>query len=77
MQIEKEVTKSVQENVDKEIQKEVVPSKTGILKCTKKPAHQPRHFPEPPIIEEVETFSSPKEVSGSKGIKKICKPKLN
>lgn len=41
LHVQKDITKSVQENVEKETQKEVVPSKTGILKRTKKPAHRP------------------------------------
>ncbi|CAH1438286.1 unnamed protein product [Lactuca virosa] len=77
-QIEKEVTKPVQELATKDVQKEVVPSKIGVLKRTKKPTHRPRHSPERPIIEEVpvEPFSSPKEGSILK-IRKIRKPQLN
>ncbi|CAH1452899.1 unnamed protein product [Lactuca virosa] len=76
--IEKEVVQSVQEPVAKDVQKKVVPSKTGVLKRTKKPSHRPRHSPERPIDEElpVGSLSSPKEGSISK-IKKIRKPQLN
>lgn len=76
MQIE-EVIKSFQEHVAKDAQKEVVPSKTGILKRTKKPAHRPRHSPEPPIVEDGSNkpISSPKEDYILK-IKKIRKPSL-
>ncbi|CAH1422233.1 unnamed protein product [Lactuca virosa] len=79
MQVEKEVTKSVQDGVEKQVSKEVVPSKTCILKRTKEPAHRPRHSPKPPVIEEVhvEPFFSPKVGFISKGIKKIHKPQLN
>lgn len=37
------VTKPVQETLVQDTQKEVVPSKTGVLKKTKKPAQRPRH----------------------------------
>ncbi|CAH1418779.1 unnamed protein product [Lactuca virosa] len=75
-QVENEVTEAIHENAEKEVSKEVVPSKTSILKRTKKPAHRPRHSLERTIIEEVpvEPLSSPKEVSISKGIRKIHKP---
>lgn len=45
----------------KEVRKEVVPSKVGVFKKTKKPAHRPHHSPERRIIEEVvvEHVSSP------------------
>ncbi|CAH1425218.1 unnamed protein product [Lactuca virosa] len=59
------------ESVVKEVPKEVVPSKTSILKRTKKPAHRPRHSPERPLDHE-----SSKHVSSTKGIKKVPKPQL-
>lgn len=40
---EKEITNPVQESIVLYIQKEVMPSKYGVLKQTKKMAHRPRH----------------------------------
>lgn len=76
--IEQEVTKVIPEKVEKENSKAVIPSKSSVLKCTKKTALCPRCFPEPPMIEDVssEPLSSPKEDSISK-TRKIRKPQLN
>ncbi|CAH1413284.1 unnamed protein product [Lactuca virosa] len=52
--VEKEVSKPVEENVEKGVSKEVIPSKSGIFKRKKKPAHRPRHSPEKPSVPEVE-----------------------
>ncbi|CAH1448333.1 unnamed protein product [Lactuca virosa] len=81
--VEKVVSKPVKEPFHEPIvqdaQTEVVPSKTGVLKCTKKPAHRPRHSPYlRPIIEDVpmHNISSPKGSFASK-IQKIQKPQIN
>ncbi|CAH1436395.1 unnamed protein product [Lactuca virosa] len=70
--MEKEVTKPVQDLVVHETQKGVVPSKTRVLKRTKKPAYMPHHSPERPIVEEIleKLVSTPKESVVSK-FKKI------
>ncbi|CAH1445313.1 unnamed protein product [Lactuca virosa] len=52
--VTKLVTEPVQETIVQDVHTEVVPSKTGILKRTKNPAHRPLHSPDPrPIIEDV------------------------
>lgn len=63
MHVEKEITKYIEESVEKEFPREVVPSKTGILKRTKKLAHRPLHSLERPIVQE-----GSKHVSSTKGI---------
>lgn len=73
--MEKEVTKIVQELVAKVVQKEVIPSKTGIPKHTKKPAHHPRHSPKPPFIEEYS--NEPTKEDFVTKIRKNCKPQFN
>ncbi|CAH1422081.1 unnamed protein product [Lactuca virosa] len=65
--VEKEFSKPVQENVKKEVSKEVIPSKTRILKGTKKSAQRPRHSPKRPSVSEVEAETPTKSHNFSKG----------
>lgn len=76
-----EQSKPIQEHAEEEVSKEVFPSKTGILKCTKRTTKRPHHSPIRPLllVLEVDTTAQPHHEtlhthSLSKGIKKICKP---
>lgn len=78
--VEKAVTKPVpeyvQETVVQDIHHEVVPSKSGVLKQMKKPAHRPLHSPDPKVVVEEQFISSPKWVFVTK-LQKIRKPHIN
>ena len=62
--VETKVTKLVQEPIVQDVQKEVVPSKYVVLKRTKRPAHRPRHSPEPRMVIE---YIPDNSISSSKG----------
>lgn len=77
--VTKRGTKPVLEPIINDVEMEVVPSKTGILKRTKKHAHRPLHSPYPrPIIIDVpeQIVFSPKGSFASK-LQKIQKPHIN
>lgn len=71
--------KPIQEHVEEEVAKEAIPSKTGILKHTKKQAKRPQYSPIRPSVPKVEVKTPTKSQqthSSSKGIKKIHKPQI-